>query len=177
MADLFSDSEPERLARLMALDEDGRPDWSDAELSAMMQHQLAAGLRSDFEQTGTRLPPDAGTGRAPIETFGDLLLHPSPPLPLLEAAKHFAKAARARPEGPLPVPIAAVLYHAVILVARLRHQDRITSMPEAQIRDSIRWCLEQPWLDDALRRIFLEGQQRLEPATAQDGDGGQGASA
>src|SRR5205823_4989142 len=98
--------------------------------------------------------PAAGPadGKAPpLNSFGDLLSHPRPPLELLELTKEFAKTSDTRASSPLPPEVATVLYYAAIVAARLRHGAGITGLGARDLRDGIAWALRQPWLDGRVR--------------------------
>jgi hypothetical protein len=94
-----------------------------------------------------------------LQTVGDLLLGPRPPLPLLIALKDFAKSSRA--SGALSGEIASVLYFSSILLARSRHQRSISDLSETAVREGISWVLAQGWLDPALQKV-LEAAKKKE---------------
>jgi hypothetical protein len=139
-------SDPSRLSQLMAGgDADG---WRPEEMGAILLHQLSAPLE-------TGLIPG---GAAPTRqmTFGDLLHHPLPPVEMLQRVKEFAKACKLAVDGPLPPEVAAVLYFASIIVARLRCGQRISKLDDDALRMGTEWARDQPWLDPPTRSIFDE---------------------
>jgi hypothetical protein len=115
--------------------------WDAQELGAVLRHQLAAPL-----------PPVAGP--APVDTFDQLLRHPSPPLTLLESVKDFAKAARQNPAAGLPEEVAAVIYFAAIVVANRRCGVRISRLSDEELRSGVEWVLAQPWIAADIRVLF-----------------------
>src|SRR3712207_613502 len=115
-------SEPGGLASMLDVACDIGPAWTEQELGAVLRHQLAAPLTLDLGTAASGLPCEG------IETFGQLLHHPSPPLDLLVSAKDFAKAMRNDPGGALPKEVAAVMYFAAILVAERRCGRRISRL-------------------------------------------------
>jgi hypothetical protein len=134
-------------------------DWKDDELQSIFQHQLAAPLAVDL----ARFSPDMAQ-TCPIstlETFGQLLNHPSPPLEALRKVKDFAKFSRTDPDAPLPPEIATVLYFAAITAARLRHGQRITELDDATLVQSLDWCATRPWIDECTQRLFKDALAKL----------------
>src|SRR3954465_4769755 len=91
----------------------------------MFQHQLRAPRRSDLPKMTDQL---ASASEPPIETFGDLLSHPRPPIALLERVKDFAKSSRFAQDGPLHPEVATLLYFAAIAVALVRCGARISEL-------------------------------------------------
>jgi hypothetical protein len=137
--------------------------WKPKELRAILNHQLAASLDADLRQYGNRSRQqrtvrDPADG-PPIESFRDLLFHPSPPVGMLEGAKEFARNCRKRPECLLPEEIAAMLYILSIVVARIRCRRRITKLDDHALQDALRWALEQSWMDEPTRELLQEGYQ------------------
>jgi hypothetical protein len=167
-------SDPQSLTQMLSLDAGDEKLWSPEELGAILEHQLSAPLECDLARL------DRGLARClrelnfaahpesarPLQSFRDLLSHPSPPLRLLELTKQFAKACRNDPQGPLPDEIATVLYFSSIVVAMTRCGQRITKMDDRSLEFSLNWALRQPWLDQATRQILLEGLSSLGPAGA-----------
>jgi hypothetical protein len=132
--------------------------WSNDELAAVLQHQLAAPVSVDLG-TLRGMPPDrvlrlADGAVPPIRTFSDLLRHPAPPLDLLESTKRFAKLARDSPQSALPMEVAAVLYFGSIAAARNRCGKNISNLPDPQLRQGVQWVMAQPWLDHEIRALF-----------------------
>lgn len=167
-ADELDKTEPPRLAEMLALDaRDARHVWRADELSAILRHQLDAPLEFDLgdlseEYAKVAPPAEAGTLHWRV-TFGELLHHARPPLPLVERAKRFAKACRNHPDGPLPVEVATVLYFALIVVARLRCDGaRISALDDAALVDGMQWALAQEWLDERTRALFVGAMEQLQ---------------
>jgi hypothetical protein len=167
-ADELDKTEPPRLAEMLALD-GARPGrvWRAEELSAVLRHQLDAPLEfdlGDLSEEYAQLAPPGETGSLHWRvTFGQLLHHARPPLPLVERAKRFAKACRNHPDGPLPVEVATVLYFALIVVARLRCDGapRISALDDAALVAGVQWALAQEWLDERTRALFVGLVERL----------------
>src|SRR5688500_12051193 len=166
-ADELDKTEPPRLAEMLALDGRAGQVWRAEELSAILRHQLDAPLEFDLgelsdEYAAVAPPAAAGTLHWRV-TFGELLHHARPPLPLVERAKRFAKACRNHPEGPLPVEVATVLYFALIVVARLRCDGapRISALDDAALVEGAHWALAQEWLDERTRGLFVGAVEHL----------------
>ncbi len=153
------------MARLMETSEDAGSLWSPEELGDILIHQLAAPLAQDLKSVGggrgaleaASLSPPV----PPIETFGDLFLHSSPPLELLQLVKRFAKSCRSGRESPLPDEIATILYFVTIVVARLRRGASISGLDDQSLRAGLEWTLAQPWLDEDTRGLLQEGLDSL----------------
>ena len=97
------------LARMLDLGVAKEQLWEPDELGLILEHQLASPL--EFDIIGMKpdqleqLKSDWQT-TPPIETFGDLLFHPRPPVRFLELTKEFARASRGHSERPLPDEVA-----------------------------------------------------------------------
>ena len=168
-ADDIDKTEPPRLAEMLSLDPAVSRAWRGDELSAILRHQLDAPLEFDLgdlsEDYAKLAPPDQTAGSLHWRvTFGQLLDHARPPLPLLERAKRFAKACRNHPDGPLPVEVATVLYFACIAVARLRCDGapRISALDDAALFEGMSWALSQDWLDERTRALFAGAVEHLQ---------------
>jgi hypothetical protein len=167
-ADDLDKTEPPRLAEMLALD-GARPGrvWRADDLAAVLRHQLDAPLEFDLgdlsEEYANLAPPGEPGSLHWRVTFGQLLHHARPPLPLVERAKRFAKACRNHPDGPLPVEVATVLYFACIVVARLRCDGgpRISALDDPALVEGLCWALAQPWLDQRTRELFVGGVEHL----------------
>jgi hypothetical protein len=103
---------PEHLSELFQLPDNLQGhDWSAADLSQMLRHQLQTRLAVDLSRVDAGDLDQflhAGGGAEPLETFADLFRHPSPPVELLLRAKNFAKMSDAPPEPTLPRPAKGV---------------------------------------------------------------------
>lgn len=120
--------------------------WTPKDAAAALKHQLAAPLLPDLLSPPTAdadfLRPLLKT-LPPATTFHKLLTMKRPPLDLLVALKTFATHARTTPDSPLQGDTATLLYYAAIAAALTRHQQRITTLPEKDIRDGLTWSLSQ----------------------------------
>ena len=156
------------MAEMLSLDGASGREWLQAELGAVLRHQLTA--RVDFD-LGTSVgvacpsaaPPDEVLRPARSFTFAELLHDPAPPLDVLRRTKTLAKACRNDPNGPIPREVATVLYFASILVALMRCGQRITHLDDAGLRDGIEWILAQSWVDTATRGLFEQGMVFMRP--------------
>jgi len=153
------------LAKMIDLGTDPQGLWEPDELGTILEHQLAAPL--EFEVIGVdraqlrKLRSQSNTP-AEIETFGDLLGHPQPPVALLELTKQFAKASYSHPERPLPDEVAAVLYLASIVVALVKCGERITRLGDDGLQYGLDRALRQTWLDASTRKLFEAGRRWVE---------------
>jgi hypothetical protein len=148
---------PVNLAKLLAFN--AQPPWSDDDLAAILRHQLQLPLQGELA------PSIEGASAADLrQTFGELLTSALPCLPLLRAAKEFAKANRSDPDALLPGEVATVLYYAAILSARLRWRARISELGPPDLLGGIDWALSRPWLAPPLANLFREARSILSSA-------------
>ena len=160
--------DPSRLATMLTAH--GTDHWRPEEMGSILRHQLSAQLEFDLAgiaSGGDHEPPPAPeAARKRAATFGELLLdHPQPPVAMLRRVKHFAKACKAKADGPLPPQVATVLYFASIIVALLRCETRITALDDDGLLKGTQWALAQTWLDQPIRLLFEEAMTKLMPAT------------
>ena len=165
-------SDPKRLAGLVSLAGADALDWSPQELASMWKHQLEAPLQfdlgsvsNDVEATiieATRVEP------RPLARFVDLLRHPRPPVELLQWTKDFAKAHTVGGTDGMPSELAAALYYASILLARLRCNRRISELDDAALRKGGTWVMRQPWLDEETRQLISAGLSSLESPSGRE---------
>jgi hypothetical protein len=137
-------SDPKSLVRMLEIDDSTQREWHDAEVGAMLKHQLAAPIASELKLTPARRDELA---KAKIVTFADLIDGSKvlPPLWVLEETKQFAKLNLGRIEGPLR-QVATVLYYTAIAVALARHQKRITDLNSDQLKSGLAWVQGQAWI-------------------------------
>jgi hypothetical protein len=154
------------LSGLLLLADDKSATWSPAELASLWRHQLAAPLLVDL---GT-VEPDAAmtisqataTDLRKLESFVDLLDHPSPPIELLQLAKSFAKSRRsAGPDAGFPAEIATGLYYLSIALALTRLGRRISEMEDAKLKQGFEWAVRQPWLDSKSKEVLESGMTSI----------------
>jgi hypothetical protein len=158
-------SRANKLASLLAAGEEDSRLWQTDELAAMFRHQMAAPIMVDL---GTFDPATAARLRILSEahglllwSFSDLFHHPSPPVELLNMIKDFAKSNRDHPASGLPQEIASTLYYASIAAALVRLNQRITKLPDADLRRGLLWGLEQGWLDIATRELLTRALEKI----------------
>jgi hypothetical protein len=162
---------PRVLATLMTTESDvgsqGR--WRPSELGEILKHQLEAPLVFDLGTVDGPLSDDPSPAAVDsadasrVSSFGELFLHPRPPLPLLRLTKRFAKTSDRRRANPVPEEVATVLYYAAIVAALLRHGERISRVSDSTLREGVDWVLEQEWVGGPLRRLFDEARAAIPP--------------
>ena len=161
MTSRIFEADPQGLAILMQTGSPGERVWLPEELAAVLRHQMTAPLEADLPALGRRAAQQfhaaLGARQTLFKTFGDLLRHPFPPVELLDLAKQFAKMNRASATSPLPPDVATILYFACIAAALIRCRRRISTLPDAQLLDGLRWCAERPWVDATTRALLLNG--------------------
>jgi hypothetical protein len=165
-------SNSRQLAAVLSLATDEDIAWPADDLGAVLRHQLSAPLEIDAgnmdEAAVLRLV--AGRRGLLVRSYGELLLHQRPPLPLLRAVKSFAKRCRLARRGALPREVATVLYFAAIVAALSRCGQRISSLSTSALREGVAWVLAQPWVQDPLRGLFEAGRDMLAKAGGDHGN-------
>jgi hypothetical protein len=154
--------DPSKLARMLAVE--GLPSWTGDDAAAILRHQLAAPLLPDLllapgaEESRLR---SLVTDRPGAASFLEQLtaLHPS--LELLQAIKAFARRVHDDPANPLHGSPSDVLYYASIASALLRCHQRITTLPDADLRAGLSWTLGQAGAEP-LRHILSGALQKLD---------------
>jgi hypothetical protein len=148
--------------------------WRPDELGEILKHQIEAPLVFDLGTVEGQFTDDpSGPAEAAVESdasrvssFGELFLHPRPPLPLLRLTKRFAKTSDRRKANPLPEEVATVLYYAAIVAALLRHGERISRVSDSTLGMGVDWVLQQPWVAGPLRGLFEEARAAITPPRA-----------
>ncbi|MAE67998.1 MAG: hypothetical protein CMJ18_27415 [Phycisphaeraceae bacterium] len=142
-------TDPRRLARIIQPDRDG-PDWSAADLGAILDHQLS----SQFETVRDDGPPIERQERRTEEvvTVRDVLTRATPsPADLIEL-KRFAK--HADQCGHLPAEVARALYFAAVQIALQRCGERISSLDDGALQEGVAWMRSQSWISvDLLKAL------------------------
>lgn len=128
--------------------------WSVQDYGAILQHQLDAPLGADLAHFFVH-SKETLSG-IPIRTFGELLLHPHPPLPALQLVKDFAKQLIQNAQLAYPRPVATILYYASIAAARTRTATWISELPQKELMKGLRWARKQVWVSAKLRPLFEE---------------------
>jgi hypothetical protein len=153
------------LGQIIAFDADDRAIWPAAELQSSLGRQIRSQLLSTLRRPETEdqreLAVLTHSTPAGLETLGDLLQHPHPPVELLRLTKDFAKACNRDPQSPLPPEVSLLLYYACITIALVRCNQRITNLHDDELRDGLHWVVRQPWIDDSLRSLFLQGLDHM----------------
>jgi hypothetical protein len=150
-----------------ASDVGSRGRWRPDELGEILRHQLEAPLLFDLgsSSSGTHFTDEQGAPVEPdasgVSSFGELFLHPRPPLPMLRLTKRFAKTSDRRTANPLPEEVATVLYYAAIVAALLRHGERISRVSDSTLREGTDWVLEREWVGGPLRGLFEEARSAM----------------
>jgi len=153
--------DPQRLDKVMGLGTDETILWEPEELGVILRHQLDARIEEEFTIMGEGVEQEAAelcsSCSPPVATFAQLFSHTSPPVALLKLLKKFARACRDHPDRPLPGKVAAVLYLASIVTARVKCAARISKMDDATLAESIAWAVGLDWLDTSTRGLFNQG--------------------
>lgn len=162
-------AKPQALALALGLSSSDLPVWTEGDLSGLLAHQLQSPLVFDLahsdEFTSGKWRQALSNSECPLDSFSQLLHHPHPPVALLDLMRRFFK--ESTTEGgdkPLPREVALLLYYAAIVAARLHAGQRISTLPDTELRRGLLWALAQPWLDDApMRKLLEDGVKALPP--------------
>jgi len=111
------------------------PEWTDADLGAMLRHQLGAALSSGGDPIGRILQQGA------IEQ--------------LEALKRAAKVNRTRGDSGIPADLWRVIYFTSIAAAR-RAGHSISELPDDELLRGFEWAAARTWVDEPIRSIIRE---------------------
>ncbi len=149
------------LAQVMRLGQSHHVEWAPDDLAQMLEHLLSSDLALELtsldQVSAEMISQVASSGDRPLQTIRDVLTDPNPPHQLLNWLKQYARTKSARHSGPLPTPVASVLYFASIVSARLRCQTTLTTFDDATVIEAIRWALDQSWLEPTLTSLFQDG--------------------
>ena len=157
-------TDPRVLSTVLSFRDSHQHAWSTKDLSEMLRHQLGAPLRVSLGvlsgEAADRLRDASPPAKADM-TLGELLAHRHPPLELLKLVKRFAKICREDPDHPLPPEIVNVMYYASITAALVRLGKKISSLELEAFGGGLHWLVQQPWMTDEMRSLFLEGRTSL----------------
>lgn len=163
------------LAALMASGDERGPLWRADELAALFRHQMSAPVLMDLgsfdPRTATQLKGLTAAQGLLLSSFADLFNHAQPPARLLELVKDFAKANIDHPESGLPREIATALYYASIAAALVRLDQRISQLPDADLKRGLQWTTEQAWLDEKTRALLTAALEKLSSGKEAPGHG------
>ena len=164
-----SHAEPQRLASLFQAE---RELFSEAELGALLAHQLASPLSFHWPKLNERLAQETAgltaEERAAWRTFGDLLGHPRPPAALLMLVKDFAKRLLKRREMLLPRPLGSVRLFTAIAAARAQGLEKVTDLDEEGVRQGMSWALNQAWVGEPCRGILEKGWRAMDDSAIRE---------
>jgi hypothetical protein len=152
-------SEAPQLARIFGAIGQAEACWLPEDLPDLLRYQWNAAIDFDLADVPCRDRDKTLTSaaRSRIRTFGELLLHPSPPVTLLKLAKDFFKNKAGSSKDPRPeCQVAYLFYLLVILAARTRAGTAISSLADAELERGIKWALNQAWVQGAARDSMLE---------------------
>jgi hypothetical protein len=88
-----------------------------------------------------------------VNSLNSLIHHPHPPLEALKLAKDFAKACTKQADGPIPQPVAQVIYYALIASALLRRRERISALTTEELERGFQWVLSLAWVTGEMRKL------------------------
>jgi hypothetical protein len=150
-------SDPKRLAWLFDPEPGADGLCRPEDLPAVWRKQLVDELRYDLQVLGPFA--DAAVDRVELSigrrvTLAALLGAYKPDLSLLRLAKAYADHELTSEYRALPKPIAVVINHLMIALARLRLDERISSLPDTKLRESWGKLAALSWLDEQTRSVL-----------------------
>jgi hypothetical protein len=158
-------SHAKELAELMASGWETARLWRPEELAAIFRHQMSAPMLVDLGSfdapTATRLKTLSDAQGLLLKSFADLINHPAPPVELLTLVKNFAKSNIDHPESGLPGEIASALYYSSIAAALVRLDERISQLPDADLRKGFRWLQGQVWMDEKTKSLLADALKKI----------------
>jgi hypothetical protein len=162
-------SRPERLARILTVDDTAANLWTPEEMQAMWRHQYSAPIDVDLDSVvsvqATQLRKCPSIAEFRSKTFAEVLTHVSPPIELLKLIKEFAKQTLQNAEERQLKSIASALYYASYAAGLMRHRQQIGSMSFDELRPGFDWMLDQPWMDPQTRKLVSEAREFISPQT------------
>lgn len=141
----------ESLAQLLALAQPETDPWTEEELGAILQAQLAQPL-PPVAARREHSPGDQPSAR----TLGDLFRLPAPPLAMLRLIKDQMKADRRRPNPACPERIAYAIYYLCIAAALVRCQTKISTLGSDQLLKAFAQFAGEAWMDKHLQTLLQE---------------------
>lgn len=159
------DSNPNNLAELLQIEKSSKGEWGDQEIEQIMKHQIDAPLPDELgrvypEQTDS-IREMAESCDPAIETIGQLLTHPAPPIDLLEKLKEASKAARRDKTSAMPVEVPTAIYFASIGAALVKRDELISNLDAPELQKGLAWTGNQDWVDEDVADIARQAETKL----------------
>lgn len=140
-------------AQLLKDESDTQENWSEAELGAMLDHQLAAALEPELWVAEATPMVTPATNPAAC-TFRDAIFGQIASLESLRRINDYAWEQMSRAEAILPEEIARVLYYGSAMAARRFSGECGCLLSQARLKAGVNWVLAQEWIDPAIRDWF-----------------------
>jgi hypothetical protein len=158
-------SAPKGLASLLTSSSAAARLWRPQELAAIFRHQLSAPVFMDLGRleagAAAKLKGLTDSQGLLLKSFAELFHHSTPPLELLELTKDFGKANMNHPESALPHEVATAVYYLSIATALVRLDERISKLPDAELRRGFLWVCAQDWIDPETKALLLSANERI----------------
>ena len=159
MLDRIRNLRADRLSLLLGLIDS--PGDALTDFAAMCDQQFAFRIAPAANDSGAgewiRLQQMASTAEPAIQSVGDLLNHPYPPLELLVWAKDRAKMCTQSLVSHVPPEVGSVLYYSCIAAALLSHQTVISDLGLEDLTAGFEWCLAQNWVRENTHALLEKG--------------------
>ncbi len=158
-------SPPKGLASLLNSSAVSARLWRPQELAAIFRHQLSAPVFMDLGRfdagDAAKLKGLTDAQGLLLKSFSELFHHSNPPIELLQLTKDFGKANMNHPESALPHEVATVVYYLSIATALVRLHERISKLPDAELRRGFSWVCAQDWIDAETKALLSSAGERL----------------
>jgi len=142
--------------------------WQEADLPALLRHQLSAPLGFDLRtfpgseaEERTRDESLAEAASASIKTFEDLFFRGDPPLRLLRLSKDFFKNRIQESPKDSRERRLAYLFYLVSILAAGERADQDSRLSSGELRKALQWALTQKWVDEQTRALLLRAKADL----------------
>ena len=162
-------ADPHSVSTLLNFHDLHRHSWETPELGEMLRHQLNAPLQMGLGTLSAEVSHQlrASSDLSPLLTLGQLLAHPQPPLELLKLVKRFAKTCKSDVHNPLPPKLVMLLYYVSIAAALVRLGQRISELPDPQLRRGLRWLAAQAWVTPEIQTLLTEAMNQIPLSTGE----------
>jgi hypothetical protein len=102
-----------------------------------------------------------GSKKLLVQSIQDVLVHPKPPLSLVEKVKDYARATQLAEDSQHTPQVMLVIYYACIAVGLIRYGKRIAKMSDDEMLASFRWAGQQPWIEPRVAALLQEAATLL----------------
>jgi len=169
----FDQQPPERVAGLMDQGSGNPPNWTDAELGAVLRHQLDTPIEAEVVGLGAAAAAKlqaicAGEDQG-ATTLAGVFNCADPSVAMLQMVKEFAKTLLEHPDTALPREVAGILYWTSIAAGMVLKRSRITRLEDGALEAGLSWAASREWLDGRCRELIETALDRLPRGQSEHG--------